>query len=134
ALVAGAKPIEQGDLLLGSLAGFDHCIYLFLVNLDSVSHELARSVLNEVRELAGDRKAVAFLVGEYDLRNFVQGPGSEVTNFATIQYVLQGCGFQCYESFLKDYFLYTAFPLPDATTRRELFRRTGGNTDVTAMI
>jgi Histidine kinase-, DNA gyrase B-, and HSP90-like ATPase len=138
AIAAGAEPVEPDESLLRSFDGFNTCVYLLLANVDSLSHHLVRRLLAELRVRATQPedkgKIVALLAGEYDLRDFVHGPASEVTNFASMYYVLQGCSFECYEEFLRSYFPYTCFPFPDEPSRRALFVSTGGNADLTIMV
>lgn len=131
---SGAHRVEPGAMLLGGLDGFDRSAYVLLECVDFLANDLMRPLLQELRERAlreePKGKVVVLLLGEYDFRDFVYGPGSEVTNFVSSRYVTQGCDFDMFDVFLREDFTYRAVPLPDEPSRRMLFEVSGGDANI----
>jgi signal transduction histidine kinase len=139
AIAAGVQPFETETGMLSSLDGSGRCVYLLLANVDSLGHHLVRQLLEELRERSGRKPdqpggIVALIAGEYDLRDFVYGPASEVTTFVSSHYVLQGCDFELFDASLRNFFQTLGMRAPGDGTLRTIWTKTGGNIDLAISI
>jgi hypothetical protein len=92
------KPIEQLS---------DHLnrpILLLATNVDGMGHHLARSFLQETRDLVDRKKLVAVLSGEDDFQELVYGENSEFD--CADQFVLQGYDLEEFSRFIDEYLRY----------------------------
>jgi signal transduction histidine kinase len=74
---------------------------LLVAGIEEMPHDEARTFLAQVRVRVSDRRLVAVLAGETNLRELVHGPNSEF-NCAT-QYILQGLDVKEFSGCLKEY-------------------------------
>ena len=126
----GGHEIRTDGTLLDPIDRLPHPMPVLVVqNLDSVTHDVGRVFLQEVRPRVEDDRLTVILTGEYNLRELVHGPNSEFEQAA--QYVLQGFELDEFSELLREFSnaYGVEFDRPDDAAN-ELCNLTGGNRDV----
>lgn len=97
--------------------------------VDGIAHSLARDLLRSVRSRVSNKKIVALLCGEMDLRNLVHGPNSEFN--CAYQYVIQGFALDEFTVQMRRYALMLNLRFADeANAAKRLWELSGGNIHV----
>jgi nitrogen-specific signal transduction histidine kinase len=108
-------------------------VILFATNVDGISHHLARSFLQNARDLVERHKLVAVLTGEDDLRPLVVGENSDFE--CAEPFVLQGYDLEEFTRFINDYLKYLSLTFePREQLIQQIWRLTGGNIYVLRMV
>ena len=124
------SPVEMAEALADE---YKKVVCLVLSTVDSIPHHEARKLLSRVQVRVADRRIVALLAGECNLRDLVHGPKSEFNK--AIQYILQGYELPEFDRYLNEYEMAVRIRWTSrADAIKTLHEMTGGSTYLLRML